>query len=53
MIVRQRVTWVRWERGQQQISHPWVWVWTDEDGYERCFDTKREADAARLASREP
>lgn len=47
-IRRERVTWVRWGTlGRTTVSHPWVWIWTDEDGYERCYDTKAEAVAAR------
>lgn len=40
-----RVTWIRWspERRKTLISHPTQWIVTEPDGYERCFDTKREA----------
>lgn len=50
-IVRERVTWIRWDaRGLRFLtSHPWVWTWTDEEGYERCYDTKREAEEAKEA----
>lgn len=48
-IRRERVTWCRWDarRRRQVVTHPWWWAWTDPDGYERYYDTKREAEQAR------
>lgn len=45
--VRTRVTWIRWDKRRlcNVTSHPWVWIVTEPDGYERSFDTKREAQA--------
>ena len=43
-ITRQRITWIRpgpW--GTTRISHPYQWIVREPDGYERCFDTMREA----------
>ena len=42
---RTRITWVRWDHdaGRTRISHPYVWEVSDETGYVRTFDTKREA----------
>jgi hypothetical protein len=34
---------MRWENGRQRISHPYVWTYTDAEGYERCYDTRAEA----------
>lgn len=25
------------------FAHPWLWTLTEPDGYQRCFDTRREA----------
>ena len=46
-IRRERITWFRWSPTQRRtvVSHPWQWIVTEPDGYERCFDTKREAQA--------
>jgi len=48
-ITRAQVTNVRGfdHRGRQRITHPWVWIWTDPDGYERCYDSKAAALAAQ------
>lgn len=40
---RVRVTWVV---DYRTVRHVWQWVTVDEDGYERFFDTKRDAIAA-------
>ena len=40
----EQITWVRYGKlAKTLISHPWQWIVTEPDGYERCFDTKREA----------
>lgn len=46
-VRRERVTWTRWDPAamRNRISHPWQYIVTDPDGYERCFDTRREADS--------
>lgn len=46
-IRRERVTWMRWDpvTRRDRVSHPTVWIYTDPDGYERSFDTRREAGA--------
>ena len=44
--VRTQVTWLRTGKfGKPRITHPYFWIITEPDGYERCFDTKREAQA--------
>ena len=45
-VKRARVTWTRWDANRMRnvISHPWQHVVTEPDGYERCFDTRPEAD---------
>lgn len=49
-ITRQRVTWCRWDARQlkQVHSESWQWIWTDSEGYERCYNTKSEAEQARV-----
>jgi hypothetical protein len=44
-VERRQVTWVRWDpkRLREVASHPWQWVWTDPEGVERCYGTKRDA----------
>ena len=44
-VRRERVTWSRWDtrRMKTVISHPWQYIVTEPDGYERCFDTRRAA----------
>jgi hypothetical protein len=43
--VKTRVAWMRWDNARRKniISHPTVWIVVEHDGYERSFDTKREA----------
>jgi hypothetical protein len=44
--VRERITWIRPNPnrpGHTLISHPWQWIVREPDGYERLFNTKREA----------
>ena len=43
--VRERVTWVRWDKAAMcnRTSHPFMWRVREPDGYERVFDTKAEA----------
>ena len=41
--VRIRTSWTRWEGGKLRVTHPFWWVVADETGYERFFDTKKEA----------
>lgn len=49
---RVQVTWVRNGRlGSQAISHPWLWAWWDEEGYERLCGSGAEAVAAVEARR--
>ena len=47
-IVKVRAT-VRSGAYPYRISHPTLWIWTEPDGTERSYDTKREAVAARAA----
>lgn len=48
-IERRQVTWTRWDsrRNRQVTTHPVQWIWTDPEGIERSYDTKREALTAR------
>lgn len=42
--VRVRVTWCQgYRNGRGHITHPILWMVTEDDGYERFFDTKRDA----------
>ena len=45
-VTRERVTWTRWDPQllRNRTSHPWQYVVTDPDGYQRCFDKRGEAD---------
>lgn len=45
-VRRERVTWSRWDpdRMKTVTSHPWQYIVTEPDGYERCFDKRSEAD---------
>lgn len=40
---RERVRWLHSDRGKARASWRWVWWVVEPDGYERAFDTKREA----------
>ena len=44
-VRRERVTWSRWDtrRRKTVTSHPWQYIVTEPDGYERCFDTRGAA----------
>lgn len=33
----------------RKVTHPTLWVWVDDEGYERVYQTKREAQEAKTA----